>query len=89
MVLLPNLPPGENTHILLTYDESTFNANDGKQNLGIEKGKQPIRPKGKGKGIMISDFITTGGCLMVPFLPHRYATQYLEYSKDKSTMRFR
>ena len=42
---------------MVAYDESTFNANDGKCNLGIGKGKQPIRPKGKGKGIMVSDFI--------------------------------
>ena len=93
MVLPPNLPPGEKPHILVTHDESTFNANDGKRKLWMEKGKQPIRPKGKGKGIMVSDFITAGGRLMVPWtisdeqlhelgLPHRYATVYLEYSKD-------
>ena len=58
----------------------------------MEKGEQPIRPKGKGKGIMVSDFIIVGGRLMVPWtisdelhelgLPRRYATEYLEYSKD-------
>ena len=48
--------------------------------------------QGKRQGIMVFDFITAGGRLMVPWtisdelnelgLPHRYATQYLEYSKD-------
>ena len=49
MVLPPNLPPGEKPHILVTHDESTFNANDGKRKLWMEKGKQPIRPKGKAR----------------------------------------
>ena len=92
MVLPPNLPPGEKPHILVTHDESTFNANDGKRKLWMQKGKQPIRPKGKGKGIMVSDFITAGGRLMVPWtisdglyelgLPRRCATQYIGYRKD-------
>ena len=65
MALPPNLSPQEKPHISVPHSESTFNANDGKRNLWIEKGKQPIRPKGKGKGIMVSDFITAGSCLMV------------------------
>ena len=92
MALPPNLPPQEKPHILVTHNESTFNANDGKQNLRIEEGKQPIRPKGKGKEIMVSDFITAGSRLMVPWtisgelrepgLPRRYATRRPEYSKE-------
>ena len=93
MALPPNLPPQEKPHILVTHNESTFNANDGKRNLWIEEGKQPIRPKGKGKGIMVSDIITAGSRLMVPWtisgeqlrepgLPRRYATQHLEYGKE-------
>jgi hypothetical protein len=93
MNLPSNLPAGEKPHILVTHDESTFNANDGKRKLWTQIGRQPIRPKGKGRGIMVSDFITAGGRLMVPWtisedqlgelgLPRRYATHYLEYSKD-------
>lgn len=32
----------------------------------MKKGQQPIRPKAKGKGIMVSRFLTPGGCLKVP-----------------------
>ena len=31
----------------------------------MEKGKDPIWPKGRGKGIMISAFLTPGGLLQV------------------------
>jgi hypothetical protein len=30
MVMPANLPPGVNPHVIVTHDESTFNANDGK-----------------------------------------------------------
>jgi len=91
---IPEVPLGERPHVLITHDESTFNANDGKRYMWMENGKQPLRPKGRGKGIMVSDFLTAGGRLHVPFtisdlelqndhdLPHRYATEYLEYGKD-------
>ena len=32
----------------------------------MEKGKQPLRLKGRGKGIMVSGFLTPGGILQVP-----------------------
>ena len=77
---------------MVTHGESTFSASDGKRNLWIEKGKQPIQPKGEGMGVMVSDFITAGRRLMVPWtisnelhelgLPRFYATQYPEYSKS-------
>ena len=43
--------------VLIYHDESTFHSNDGQGWLWAEAGKQPIRPKGQGRGIMISDFI--------------------------------
>ena len=52
--------------MLVTHDESTFNANDGKRRLWLKNGEQPLRPKGKGKGIMVSGFLTPGGILRVP-----------------------
>ena len=60
------LRPGEKPLVLVTHDESTFNANDGKHRLWIKDGEQPLRPKGKGKGIMVSGFLTPGGILSVP-----------------------
>lgn len=60
------LQDGEQPLVLVTHDESTFNANDGKRHIWMEKGKTPLRPKGRGKGIMVSEFLTPGGRLHVP-----------------------
>ena len=94
----PTLAPGEESLVLVTHDESTFNANDGKRQ---KDGKQLLRPKGRGKGIMVSASLTPGGPLRVPDRisdmellkdtawprdkdnkPVRSAIQFLEYSKD-------
>lgn len=61
--------------------------------MWTERGKQPIRPEGNGKGIIVSDLITVRSRLIAPWmipdkqpqelsLLHHYATQYPEYSKD-------
>lgn len=42
---------------MITHDESTFSANDGRRQAWIEEGHNVLRPKGKGKGIMVSDFL--------------------------------
>ncbi|KAA8908922.1 hypothetical protein FN846DRAFT_1010086, partial [Sphaerosporella brunnea] len=47
--LPPGLRPGETALVFVTHDESTFNANDGKRRVWMENGKQPLRPKTKGK----------------------------------------
>ena len=94
MFMPQNLPPGQKPLVLVTHDESTFNANDGKWRLWMEDGKQPLRPKARGKGLMVSDFLTPGGRLAVPdtisdtelatqLLPRRFATEYFIYGKDK------
>lgn len=93
MIMPKNLAPGEKPHLPLAHDESTFKSNDGKRNMWVENGKQPLRPKGQGKGIMVSDFIHPGGRLRVPHsfsdadlealgLSSHFATEYLEYGKD-------
>jgi hypothetical protein len=85
-----NLPPGQKPLVLVNHNESTFNANDGKRQLWMEDGKQPLRTKARGNGLMVSDFLTPGGRLAVPdtisdaelsarLLPHRYATEYFIY----------
>ena len=43
--------------VLIYHDESTFHSNDGQGWLWAEEGKQPIRPKGQGRGLMVSNFI--------------------------------
>ena len=43
--------------IMITHDESTFSANDGRQKVWTLNRHGILRPKGKEKGIMISDFL--------------------------------
>lgn len=57
--------------VLVTHDESTVNANDSRRSgwfMKMEDGtlNVPIEPKARGKGIMISAFLTSGGLLRVP-----------------------
>ena len=44
-------------HILVTHDESCFNANDGGTYGWALKGEQPLRRKSPGMGIMVSEFL--------------------------------
>jgi hypothetical protein len=55
----PGLQPGEKPLVLVTHDESTFNANDGKHRLWLKNGERPLRPKGKGKGIISTGMTVT------------------------------
>jgi hypothetical protein len=64
---MADLQEGEELLIFITHDESTFNANDGKRKISKMEGTNPLRPKGKGKDIMVSGFLTPrGGSLKVP-----------------------
>ena len=49
MIMPQNLPPGQKPLVLVTHDELAFSANDGKRQLWMEDGKQPLRPKDQGK----------------------------------------
>ena len=54
-------------HILVTHDESIFHANDDNKYGWAPEGEQPLRKKGRGRGLMISDFLLdTVGRLAVP-----------------------
>jgi hypothetical protein len=57
---------GSKPIVFITHDESTFNANDGQRRGWVAPGSQKIRPKGKGRGIMVSAFLTPGGILAIP-----------------------
>ncbi len=43
--------------VMIIYDESTFCVNDSRQKVWTSDGHGILRPKGKGKGIMVSDFL--------------------------------
>ena len=79
--------------IFVTHDESTFSSNDGRRSCWIKEGESVLRPKGRGKGIMVSDFLTGEGRLRVlddisdeelarEKIP-RDATVYFEYGGNK------
>jgi hypothetical protein len=79
-------------YILVTHDESCFHANDEKKYGWAPKGEQPLRRKGLGKGIMVSEFLLdTVGRLAVseedyriidnPLFP-REACEIFEYGRE-------
>ena len=49
--------------ILITHDESTFSANDANRHAWLQESDTFLRPKGKGQGIMVSDFLLPWGRL--------------------------
>ena len=52
--------------VLVIHDESIFSANDEKRRVWKEKEKSPLRPKRKGKGIMVSKFLIPIRRLRIP-----------------------
>jgi hypothetical protein len=54
----PEKPDFENgqKYILVTHDECTFHANDGKNEMWLMVDEHPLRQKSPGKSIMISEF---------------------------------
>jgi hypothetical protein len=56
LVLEPVLEENEKKIVLVTHDESTFYANDGKNDLWMLEGENHIRKKGPGSSIMVSEF---------------------------------
>ncbi|KAI9448581.1 hypothetical protein H4582DRAFT_1796117, partial [Lactarius indigo] len=53
----PKLQPGEQEIIPNFHDESTFHGNDETRSAWLQKGKQPLRKKGRGRNIHVSAFI--------------------------------
>jgi hypothetical protein len=61
--------PDRRPVILITHDESVFSANDGRHQAWMKKNGTISRPKGKGKGIMVSDFLLPWARLNLLSLP--------------------
>ena len=53
----PDLVPGESRLVLVTHDESCFSSHDGKRTIWMDEERRPLRPKGDGKSIMVSEFL--------------------------------
>src|SRR3954470_8707693 len=54
----PELEDGECLHVLVTHDETTFQSNDEQKSGWRPKNEQPLRKKGQGRSIHVSDFLT-------------------------------
>ncbi len=78
---------------MIKYDKSTFSANDGCRKVWTLDGYGILRPKKKGKRIMVSDFLLPWSRLNLFLLPHQQqkeivnsglpieAAPYFEYEK--------
>jgi len=89
--ILPDLADGEKEHILVTHDECIFYSNDGQRGVWAKNGELPLRKKGNGKSIMVSEFLTEvdGRLKLKPTDIEQYPTvpvearEYLEPGKDR------
>ena len=70
----PTLAPGEKEHVLVPQDETTVHTNEGLCRQWLKGDQQPLKKKGNGRGIHISDWIceTTG---RLALSPEQIATQ--------------
>lgn len=53
----PQLGPGEQLHVPIMHDESIVRANELRRRVYVRDGKMPLRKKGQGRAVHISDFI--------------------------------
>ena len=79
----PRLPWRTQQRILITHDESTFNANDDATHSWKKKGTQHLKKKGKGRGLMVSEFVSAACGRLSHFdrttKERVYATEILKY----------
>ena len=85
--------PNRQPIIMIKHDESTFSANDSRQKIWTLENHAILRPKRKGRGIMVSDFLLPWSRLNLFSLPSQQqkeladsgvpfeAATYFEYGK--------
>ena len=61
---LPTVFPGKE-HVPIFQDESTFHTNEYHHWVWVPEGKQPLRKKGNGHSIHVSDFVMEQGQLVL------------------------
>jgi hypothetical protein len=54
----PTLQAGEKEHVLIMQDETIFHTNEYRRRMWLSQDQQPIRKKGNGRAIHVSDFIS-------------------------------
>ena len=71
--------------VLVIHNQNIFNANDEKRRVWKEKRKLPLRPKRKGKGVIVSEFLTPVRRLRVPdSLPNHQLLQDKNWYLDEN-----
>ena len=53
----PTLRQGEREHVLIVQDETIFHTNEYRRCVWLARDQQPIKMKGNGRAIHVSDFI--------------------------------
>jgi hypothetical protein len=56
--IAPSLLTGEREHIFVVQDETVFHTNEYRRHMWLTSDQQPIRKKGNGQAIHVSDFIS-------------------------------
>jgi hypothetical protein len=72
----PTLGPGEKEHIMLPQDECNVSTNDSRRRAWLTKDQQPLKRKGNGRGVHISDWICEPSGRLV-LSPEQVAAQML------------
>ena len=57
-IIPPSLAVNQRKHVPIRQDKSIFQSNELLQKVWTKNGKMPLRKKGQGKAIHVSDFIT-------------------------------
>ena len=57
MERIPPILESDKEIILVTHDECIFYSNDGKRGVWAKSGELPLRKKGNGRSIMVSEFL--------------------------------
>lgn len=58
IIVEPTLKDGEKAIVYYTHDECIFYSNDGQKVIWHPDGRLPLRKKGQGRSIMVSDFLS-------------------------------
>jgi hypothetical protein len=54
----PHLNQGERWLVFVMYDKSCFISNDGKTTIWMSEDNRPLRPKGEGRSVTVSDIFS-------------------------------
>ena len=83
-VISPTLQSGKRPRVLVTHDKSCFSSHDGKTTIWMDVNDRPLRPKGQGRSIMVSEFLCE--CHGPMKLNEAQRAQHLEIPSETCTI---